>query len=158
MRLVPLGSCGAYTPAGQNRCTADPVLDVGALEDSLAYRRYGHRYRRRSEGTGHHARPDNSLEGVGWKVEVRPVMGTGRFSGLRYGGGPYPSDVAGCGDLKSRSGPVAPLVQSRSSFDPCSNWECSKPVQTRCELWAERSLRGAAPVAQLEDAPKRSNH
>jgi hypothetical protein len=71
-----------------------------------------------------------SGEGVGCKAEVRQVMGTGRFSGLRYGGGPYPSGVAGLGGLKSRSRPVAPVVQSRSSLVQCSNWARSPPVQT----------------------------
>jgi hypothetical protein len=77
------------------------------------------------------SRPDNSLEGVGWELEVRQVIGTGLFPGGRIRACRRSEPVGTmCGDLKSRSRSVTPVVQSRSSLVQCSNWARSKPVQT----------------------------
>jgi hypothetical protein len=74
--------------------------------------------------------PVNSLEGVGWKAEVRQVMGIGRFPGRTIRACRRSMPVgAMCGDLKGRSRSVTPVVQSCSSLVQCSNWARSKPVQ-----------------------------
>jgi hypothetical protein len=70
MRLVPLGSFGECSSDRLDSCTANPVLDVNVMRDSLAYRRYAHRYRRRSEGTEQHGR---SI--LWWELDGRQKYG-----------------------------------------------------------------------------------
>ena len=77
-------------------------------------------------------------EGVRWRAAWRHLRGIGWCAEgeQKHGGGPYPSGVAGCGRFERRNGPVAPVVQRRSSSVQCSKWARSVPVQTRFKLLA----------------------
>ena len=137
MRLVPLGSFGECSSNRQDWCTAGPFLDVEFLAVCLGHLRFGQRLPWRLQGA-RASLSDGIPEGVGWRAEWRHLSGIGccAESEQKYGGGPYPSDLAGCGCFERRNGPVAPVVQRRSSSVQSSKWALSVPIQTRFKLLA----------------------
>ena len=93
------------------------------------------------------------MERVGWKVEVRQVIGTGRSPGRRIRACRRSVPVgAMCGDLKSRSRSVTPVVQSRSCLVQCSNWARSKPVQTLGARGLGIRFRTSIPAGRCREA------